>query len=54
MNTIRKKCLDCYNSQRKKVRLGIVKKCTNFSYRFGRRPDKAVVDTIKKFYAENA
>lgn len=52
IKAIRKKCLDCSNHQSKEVRLCTVIKCAIYPYRFGRRPDKAVVDTLKEFYSE--
>lgn len=52
IKAIRKKCLDCCNHQSKEVRLCTMINCAIYPYRFGRRPDKSIVDTIKKFYSE--
>ncbi len=52
IKAIRKKCLDCSNYQSKEVRLCTVINCAIYPYRFGRRPDKAIVDTLKEFYSE--
>ena len=53
IKTIRKKCLDCCSGKVKEVRLCQVVECALYPYRFGRRPDKATLDTLKRFYAEN-
>lgn len=50
VKAIRKKCLDCCNYQSKEVRLCTIINCAIYPYRFGRRPDKVTVDTLKKFY----
>jgi len=52
IKSIRKKCLDCCCGQYKEVRECPVTKCALYPYRFGHRPDKATVDTIKEFYDE--
>ncbi len=52
VKAIRKKCLDCCNYQSKEVRLCTIVNCAIYPYRFGRRPNKATVDTLKKFYDE--
>jgi hypothetical protein len=52
IKSIRKKCLDCCCGQVKEVRLCPVVSCACYPYRFGHRPDKATVDTIKEFYYE--
>ncbi len=54
VKAIRKKCLDCCNNQRKEVRLCTIINCAIYPYRFGRRPDKAVVSTIREFYDKKA
>lgn len=54
VKAIRKKCLDCCNDSHKEVNKCTVIKCAIYPYRFGRRPSKAIVDTLKQFYAENA
>ncbi len=54
IKAIRKKCLDCSYGQPKEVRYCTVIKCALYSYRFGRRPDKAIVDTLKRYNNENA
>ena len=53
IKAIRKKCLDCTCGQVKEIRLCPVVSCACYPYRFGRRPDKATLDTLKEFYAEN-
>ena len=53
LKAIRKNCLDCTNGQPKEVRLCAVIDCALYPYRFGRRPSKAIVDTLKHFYEEN-
>ena len=53
IKTIRKKCLDCCSGKVKEVRLCQAVECALYPYRFGRRPDKATVDTLKRFYTEN-
>ena len=52
IKAIRKKCLDCTCGQVKEIRLCPVVSCALWPYRFGRRPDKAIVDTLKEFYSE--
>jgi hypothetical protein len=53
IKAMRKKCLDCTCGQVKEVRLCQAVECALWPYRFGRRPNKAVVDTLKRFHAEN-
>ena len=53
IKTIRKKCLDCCNDKVKEVRLCQAVECALWPYRFGRRPSKSIVDTLKRFYKEN-
>ena len=53
IKAIRAKCLDCCCGSTKEVRLCPVIECALYPYRFGRRPDKATVDTLKRFYKEN-
>ena len=53
IKAIRKKCLDCSYWSPKEVRTCIVIGCPIYPYRYGRRPDKAVVDTLERFYKEN-
>lgn len=52
VKAIRKNCLDCCCGSNKEIRECTVIKCAIYPYRFGRRPDKAVVDTLKEFYSE--
>ena len=52
IKSIRKKCLDCCCGQIKEVRFCPVVLCACYPYRFGRRPDKATIDTIKDYYDE--
>lgn len=54
VKAIRKKCLDCCCQQSKEVRLCTVINCAIYPYRFGKRPDKAIVDTLKEFNCEKA
>ena len=51
---IRKHCLDCCYGSHKEVNQCHVIKCAIYPYRFGRRPDKVIVDTLKEFYDEKA
>jgi len=53
LKAIRKKCLDCSYWQPKEVRECKVIKCPIYPYRFGRRPNKAIVDILKQFYCDN-
>ena len=53
IKAIRKKCLDCSYWSPKEVRECTCIGCPIYPYRFGRRPSKAVVDTLKRFYGEN-
>ena len=53
IKTIRKKCLDCCNGKVKEVRLCQAVECALYPCRFGRRPTKAILDTIKQFREEN-
>ena len=53
IKAIREKCLDCCCGSRKEVRECPVVECALYPYRFGRRPNKAVVDTLKRFYGDN-
>ena len=50
IKAIRKKCLDCTCYQPKEVRLCPNIDCPIYPYRFGRRPDEAIRDTLKEFY----
>ena len=52
IKAIRNKCLDCTCNQPKEIRLCPIIECACYPYRFGRRPDKATLDTINKFYEE--
>lgn len=54
VKAIRKKCLDCCCSSHKEISQCTVIKCAICLYRFGRRPNKVTVDTLKKFYDEKA
>ena len=53
LKAIRKKCLDCSYWSPKEVRTCTIIKCPIYPYRFGRRPSKAIVDTLIHFYEEN-
>ena len=52
IKTIRKKCLDCCSGKVKEVRLCQAVECALWPSRFGRRPDKAILDTLKEFCGE--
>ena len=52
VKAIRKKCLDCSYCSPKEVRECTVINCPIYVYRFGHRPNKAIVDTLKRFYGE--
>lgn len=54
IKAIRMKCLDCCSGQNKEIRLCTVINCPIYPYRFGRRPDKSVIDTLKEFYNKKA
>lgn len=54
IKAIRKKCLNCCCGSNKEVRECTVIKCAIYPYRFGRRPDKKVIDTLKVFYSKKA
>ena len=54
IKSIREKCLDCTAGSRKEIRLCTVVQCALYPYRFGKRPSKAIVDTIKENYEENS
>ena len=53
IKAIRKKCLDCTCGQVLEIRECPVIESPLYPYRMGRRPDKATVDTLKRFYKEN-
>jgi len=53
IKAMRAKCINCSGGSPKEVRLCPVIECALYPYRFGRRPTKAILDTIKEFYAEN-
>lgn len=52
LKAIRKKCLDCSYWQPKEVRKCVIVDCPIYPYRFGRRPNKSIIDTLKQFYKE--
>ncbi|SVD98284.1 uncharacterized protein METZ01_LOCUS451138 [marine metagenome] len=52
VKAMRKKCLDCCCGKVKEVRLCPAVECALWPYRFGRRPTKAILDTIKEFYSQ--
>ena len=54
IKSIREKCLDCTAGSCKEIRLCTVIQCALYPYRFGKRPSKAIVDTIKEYYEENS
>ena len=54
IKSIRKKCLDCTAGSRKEIRLCTVVQCALYPYRFGKRPTKAIVDTINLYYEKNS
>jgi len=47
IKAIRKKCLDCSNSQTKEVRLCPVVECALYPYRMGKRPSEETIDALK-------
>ena len=53
IKAMRKKCIDCTAGSYKEIRLCMIVECAIYPYRFGRRPSKVVVDTLKRFHAEN-
>ena len=53
IKSIREKCLDCTAGSRKEIRLCTVVQCALYPYRFGKRPNQAIVDTIEEYYEEN-
>ena len=53
LKTIRKNCLECASQQPKEVRLCTCIDCPMYPYRFGKRPTKEILDTIKQFREEN-
>lgn len=53
IKAIRKKCVDCTAGSYKEIRFCTIVECAIYPYRFGRRPSEAVVDTLKRFHAEN-
>ena len=53
IRAIRKKCMDCTCNQPKEIRLCTIIDCPLYPYRFGHRPDKATIDTLKEFYEKN-
>ena len=50
LKAIRKKRLDCSYFQPKEVRRCTVINCPIYPYRFGRRPNKATLDTLERFH----
>jgi len=54
VKSMRKKCIQCASGRYKEVRLCTVIKCAIYPYRFGKRPTKEIIDTIKEYYAEKA
>ena len=53
IKAMRKNCLDCCCGSRKEVRLCPSVNCALWPYRFGKRPTKEILDTLKRFYTEN-
>ena len=53
IKAMRKKCIDCTAGSYKEIRLCMIVECAIYPYRFGRRPNKATLDTIKHFREEN-
>ena len=53
LKAIRKNCLESTTQQPKEVRLCTSINCPLYPYRFGKRPTKAILDTIKQFREEN-
>ena len=53
IKAIRKFCIECTTYQPKEVRMCTCIEYPLYPYRFGKRPTKAIVDTIKQFHEEN-
>ena len=53
IKAMRKNCIDCCCGSRKEVRLCPSIDCALYPYRFGKRPTKSILDTIKEFYEQN-
>ena len=52
LKSIRKKCLDCSYWQPKEVRKCVIVDCPIYPYRFGRRPNESIIDTLEQFHKE--
>ena len=52
LKAIRKKCLNCSYWQPKEVRKCVIVDCPIYPYRFGRRPNESIIDTLEQFYKE--
>ena len=50
IKAMRAKCLDCCCGSTKEIQLCPVIECPLYPYRFGKKPTKAIVDTINEFY----
>ena len=52
IKAIRMKCLDCSCGQTVEVRKCPAIECPLYPYRMGKRPTKAILDTMKESYGE--
>ena len=50
IKAMRAKCLDCSNGSTKELQLCSVLDCPLYPYCFGKKPTKAIVDTINEFH----
>ena len=49
IKAMRAKCIDCCCGSHKEIKECTVIDCDLYPYRMGRRPDKATLDTLKRF-----
>jgi len=52
IKAIRAKCLDCCCGSYTEINLCTIKNCALYPYRMGKRPTKAILDTMKESYGE--
>ena len=50
IKAMRAKCLDCTCGSVKEIRKCPIIECDLYPYRFGKRPTKAIFDTINEYY----
>ena len=53
IKSIRKKCLDCCSGQYREVRECRSIDCPIWIYRFGKRPDEATIEALRRYYKGN-